>query len=105
MHAKGAALGAIMLGHARNFDDLPGAEGGADEATQGRALGVAQPGAIDPETARDLLPYLRNSKKMAPPSKAEKANCDKFGVVSCESCAKPSIASNASKPPSAKLRA
>jgi murein DD-endopeptidase MepM/ murein hydrolase activator NlpD len=81
LHAKGAALGAIMLGHARNLDDLPGAEGGADEATQGRALVVAQPGAmpgavpsaIDPETARDLLPCLRNSKKMAPPSKAEKA--------------------------------
>lgn len=77
MHAKGAALGAIMLGHARNLDDLPRAEGGADEATQGRALVVAQPGAvpsaIDPETARDLLPYLGNSKKIASPSKAEKA--------------------------------
>jgi murein DD-endopeptidase MepM/ murein hydrolase activator NlpD len=67
----------MMLDHARNLDDLPGAEGGPDEAAQGRALVVAQPGgmpgAIDPETARDLLPYLRNSKKMAPPSKAEKA--------------------------------
>jgi murein DD-endopeptidase MepM/ murein hydrolase activator NlpD len=67
----------MMLDHARNLDDLPVAEGGADDPAQGRALVVAQsgaePGAIDPETASDLLPYLRNSKKMAPPSKAEKA--------------------------------
>jgi hypothetical protein len=67
----------MMLDHARNLDDLPVAEGGADDPAQGRALVVAQsgaePGAIDPETASDLLPYLRNSKKMAPPSTAEKA--------------------------------
>ncbi len=73
MHASGAALGAKMLDHARNLDDLPGAEDGPEEAAQGRALVPVLPATIDPETARDLLPYLRNSKKMAPPSKAQKA--------------------------------
>ncbi|MCL9982101.1 MAG: peptidoglycan DD-metalloendopeptidase family protein [Erythrobacter sp.] len=66
-----------MLDHARNPDDLPEAEGGSHEGAQGRALVPVPvpvlPAAIDPETARDLLPYLRNSKKMAPPSKAQKA--------------------------------
>lgn len=66
-----------MLDHARNPNDLPEAEDGPDGAGQGRALvPVAAQGAapaIDPETARELLPYLRNSKKMAPPSKAQLA--------------------------------
>ncbi|MEO0057192.1 MAG: hypothetical protein RIT17_638 [Pseudomonadota bacterium] len=63
-----------MLDHARNLDDLPEAEGGPDAAGQGRALvPVTLPAAIDPETARELLPYLRNSRKMAPPTRAQKA--------------------------------
>jgi murein DD-endopeptidase MepM/ murein hydrolase activator NlpD len=66
----------MMLDHARNLNDLPPAEDGPDEAAlpRGRELAVVQfPGAIDPETARELLPYLRNSKKLAPPSPTEKA--------------------------------
>ena len=67
----------MMLDHARNSNDLPEAEGDPQEGSQARALVPVPvpvlPAAIDPETARDLLPYLRNSKKMAPPSKAQKA--------------------------------
>ena len=66
----------MMLDHARNLNDLQPAEDGLEDAVQprGRELGLAHvPAAIDPETARELLPYLRNSKKLAPPTKAEKA--------------------------------
>jgi murein DD-endopeptidase MepM/ murein hydrolase activator NlpD len=66
----------MMLDHARNLNDLPPAEDGLEDAVRpcGRELGLAHvPAAIDPETARELLPYLRNSKKLAPPTKAEKA--------------------------------
>jgi murein DD-endopeptidase MepM/ murein hydrolase activator NlpD len=66
----------MMLDHARNLNDLPLGEDGPEEgaAVRGQALAlVPGPAPIDPETARDLLPYLRNSKKLAPPTKAEKA--------------------------------
>jgi murein DD-endopeptidase MepM/ murein hydrolase activator NlpD len=66
----------MMLDHARNLNDLPLGEDGPEEgaAVRGQALAlVPGPAPIDPETARELLPYLRNSKKLAPPSKAEKA--------------------------------
>lgn len=66
----------MMLDHARNLNDLPPAEDGLEDAVQprGRELGLAHvPAAIDPQTARELLPYLRNSKKLAPSTKAEKA--------------------------------
>lgn len=66
----------MMLDHARNPNDLPEAEDGSEGAVSGRALVPLMPlapAAIDPETARELLPYLRNSKKMAPPTKAQKA--------------------------------
>lgn len=72
----GAALGAMMLDHARNLSDLPPAEDGPEEgaAARGQELAVAHaPGTIDPETARELLPYLRNSRKLAPPTKAQQA--------------------------------
>jgi len=63
----------MMLEHARNLGDLPEADNGPDEAAPARVLRVAAPAPIDPETARDLLPYLRNSKKLAPPTKAQQA--------------------------------
>ena len=76
----GAALGAMMLDHARNLSDLPPAEDSPEEGAPararepGRELAVSNvPPAIDPETARELLPYLRNSKKLAPPTKAQQA--------------------------------
>ena len=64
----------MMLDHARNLNDLPPAEDGPGEGAipHGRELAMAPvPAAIDPETARELLPYLRNSKKLAPPTAAE----------------------------------
>jgi murein DD-endopeptidase MepM/ murein hydrolase activator NlpD len=70
----------MMLDHARNLNDLPPAEDSPEEgaAARGRDLGgelaVSHvPPAIDPETVRELLPYLRNSKKLAPPTKAQQA--------------------------------
>lgn len=65
----------MMLDHARNLNDLPPAEDGPDAAGPPPApvpVPIPVP-AIDPETARELLPYLRNSKKLAPPTKAQKA--------------------------------
>ncbi|WP_319641048.1 peptidoglycan DD-metalloendopeptidase family protein [Porphyrobacter sp. ULC335] len=43
------------------------------DASESRALVPVTPGAIDPETARDLLPYLRNSRQLAKPTQAQKA--------------------------------
>jgi murein DD-endopeptidase MepM/ murein hydrolase activator NlpD len=63
-----------MLDHARKLTDGAEPEGDAlpDEAVS--AAPVAAPSErIDPETARALLPYLRNSQKLAPPTKAQKA--------------------------------
>jgi murein DD-endopeptidase MepM/ murein hydrolase activator NlpD len=65
-----------MLDHARNLNDLPPAEDGPEDpaAAPGRDLAVFHaPASIDPETARELAPYLRNSKKLAPPTTAQKA--------------------------------
>ncbi|MFN3863631.1 MAG: M23 family metallopeptidase [Erythrobacter sp.] len=66
----------MMLNHARNLSDLPPAEDGPEQgaAAHGRDLAMAHvPPAIDPETARELLPYLRNSRKLAPPTRVERA--------------------------------
>lgn len=68
--------GAGHLDHARNLEDLPEGEDGPEEGAGPRGSVPARlPAgpAIDPETARELLPYLRNSRKLAPPSKAQKA--------------------------------
>lgn len=74
---KGCAVpGAGHLDHARNLEDLPEGEDGPEEGAGLRGSVPARlPAgpAIDPETARELLPYLRNSRKLAPPSKAQKA--------------------------------
>ena len=64
------------MDHARNLEDLPEGEDGPEEGAGPRGSVPARlPAgpAIDPETARELLPYLRNSRKLAPPSKAQKA--------------------------------
>lgn len=73
MPARGAAIGALMLNHVRNLSDLPEAEGEPCADEDARALAVAAPVSLDKETARELLPYLRNSKKLAPPTTAQKA--------------------------------
>ncbi len=75
-----AVPGAGLLDHARNLEDLPEGEDGPGEGAGPRGavppmLPVPLPAGpvIDPETARELLPYLRNSRKLAPPSAAQKA--------------------------------
>ena len=59
----------MMLNHARNMSDLPEAEDGPADGPPSSG----PPAALDPETARGLLPYLRNSQKLAPPTKAQNA--------------------------------
>ena len=64
----------MMLNHAHNLDEPLGPEDGA-AASASRALVPVSigPAPIDPETARNILPYLRNSRKLAPPTKAQLA--------------------------------
>jgi len=65
-----AALGASMLDHAHKLtdghppDDAP--EPAAPEDPRAPGPVAHQP--VGPDTARDLLPYLRNSKKLAAPT-------------------------------------
>ncbi|WP_309557482.1 peptidoglycan DD-metalloendopeptidase family protein [Erythrobacter fulvus] len=66
----------MMLDHARNPGEMPEAEDTTDAAATARDAmppAIVLPAAIDPETARELLPYLRNSQKLAPPTKAQNA--------------------------------
>jgi murein DD-endopeptidase MepM/ murein hydrolase activator NlpD len=60
-----------MLDHARKLND----DGQADDpSSEARSLVPVPPHTpMDAETARGMLPYLRNSKKLAPPTKAQKA--------------------------------
>lgn len=67
----------MMLDHARKVneagepDDAPLAEGPAGES---RALALAPvPVPVDPDTARELLPYLRSGKKLALPTRTQQA--------------------------------
>ncbi len=65
-----------MLDQARKVNDGGDPDDAAlvdDAASESRALVPVTPGAIDPETARDLLPYLRNSRQLAKPTQAQKA--------------------------------
>lgn len=67
-----------MLDHARKLTDgnEPDGEALPDAAASPESAPApvpAPPAPIDPETARALLPYLRNSQKLAPPTKAQKA--------------------------------
>ncbi|PLK25435.1 hypothetical protein C0V72_01475 [Porphyrobacter sp. TH134] len=50
-------------------DDLSFA---GDPPSEGRALAII-PERIDPETARELVPYLRNSRKLAPQTRVQQA--------------------------------
>ena len=61
-----------MLNHARNLTDPPEPENGS-EAELRVEEACDLPAAVDPETARDLLPYFRNARALAPPTGAQKA--------------------------------
>ena len=67
---SGTAFGAIMLNQVRNLNAGFDLDGDHDDAA---APAFVRPEPIDPETARELLPYLRNSKALAPPTKAQVA--------------------------------
>ena len=64
-----------MLDHARRMSD----GGEPDDVSSGDSRALvpagypALPEQVDAETARELLPYLRNGKKLAPPTRAQKA--------------------------------
>ncbi|RNJ64291.1 MAG: M23 family metallopeptidase [Porphyrobacter sp. IPPAS B-1204] len=64
-----------MLDHARKLND----DGEPDDPSSGAQASLPVPvigpayTPIDPETARELLPYMRNSKKLALPTKTQKA--------------------------------
>jgi len=69
-----------MLDHARRLDEAAEPDGApgdvpdrGDDASQGRALVPVPPAPVDPETARDLLSYVRNSRKLAPPTRTRQA--------------------------------
>jgi murein DD-endopeptidase MepM/ murein hydrolase activator NlpD len=69
-----------MLNHARNLTDPPEPESGSEAEPRAdqplTAPSAAPPTAlvpVDPETARDLLPYFRNARALAPPTGAQKA--------------------------------
>ncbi|GIX20847.1 MAG: hypothetical protein KatS3mg120_2523 [Erythrobacter sp.] len=63
-----------MLKHARDWDDGLAPQAGAPVDPPGPpAPRRPEAAPIPPETARELLPYLRKSRALAPPSKAERA--------------------------------
>jgi murein DD-endopeptidase MepM/ murein hydrolase activator NlpD len=70
----------MMLDQAHNLSDLPPGEdspaagvGGRGPQPAFRPAPAPAAAAIDPETARGLLSYLHNAKKLAPPSRAQRA--------------------------------
>lgn len=73
----GTASGAMMLDHAGKLNDAAGPDDVPDagpDASASRALVPVVPSPppqLDPETARELLPYLRNSRKLAPPTRSQ----------------------------------
>ena len=63
-----------MLDHARKLtdpDEAPDNDSAASPGSESRALAVI-PGGVDRETARELIPYLRNGKKLAPPTASQR---------------------------------
>ncbi len=63
-----------MLDHARKLtdpDESPDNDSAASPGIESRALAVI-PGGVDRETARELIPYLRNGKKLAPPTASQR---------------------------------
>ena len=68
-----------MLNHARSQDEGPKEGFGPEEALSEPVSGALVPmdprlpsERIDPDTARELLPYLRNSRALAPPTRPQK---------------------------------
>lgn len=61
-----------MLDHARNLIDPLGPEDGPGADLRALTT-IPHRAAIDPETARELMPYLRNGKALAPPTPAQRA--------------------------------
>lgn len=68
----GTAFGAEMLDHARNLNDPVEPENGLPESVDAGG-GLPDRVPLDPETARVMLPYLRNARALAPPTKAQQA--------------------------------
>ena len=73
-----------MLNHARNLNDPPEPDARPDADLRVENPAAADPDAaetaaaralvpFDPETGRDLLPYFRNARALAPPTPAQKA--------------------------------
>ena len=67
---SGTAFGAIMLNQVRDLNAGFDLEGDHNDAA---APAFVRPEPIDPQTARELLPYLRNSNALAPPTTAQGA--------------------------------
>jgi murein DD-endopeptidase MepM/ murein hydrolase activator NlpD len=61
----------MMLDHARKLTEPDDGEAASPEG-ESRALAVI-PEPIDVTTARELLPYLRNAEKLAPPTRMQRA--------------------------------
>ncbi len=61
-----------MLDHARNLNDPPEPERGPDADLRAAAASAGH-APVDPETARELLPYFRNSIALAPPTATQQA--------------------------------
>lgn len=68
---QGTAFGAEMLDQARRLND--GAEPDETSSDDPRAIVPVPSEQVDAQTARELLPYLRNSKKLAPPTRTQNA--------------------------------
>jgi murein DD-endopeptidase MepM/ murein hydrolase activator NlpD len=65
-----------MLNQAHKVNDAGEPDGAPDapgSVAESSALGPVLSPASDPEAARELLPYLRNAQKLAPPSRAQVA--------------------------------
>lgn len=63
-----------MLNHAHNLDEPIGPEESvAAGASRALVRVPAAPAVIDPETARNILPYLRNARELAAPTKTQLA--------------------------------
>ena len=64
----------MMLNHAHNLDEPLGPDdGAAGGGSRALARVPTEPAPIDPETARKMLPYLRNARELALPTKAARA--------------------------------
>lgn len=72
----GTASGAKILDHARRLNEAAGpddAPDAGDHASHARAMIPVAPAPVDPGTARELIPYLRNAQQFTPPSRTRRA--------------------------------